>query len=195
VTPPDGAAPSRRSFFGRYFGSTAASLEAARRGLLSSQVTVDPHTGVDDRYRPALIEQYKIYVEMADRISARRAGTNTFFITINTGIFTLIGSLMQTKVLTSPWLLTFPLIAVLTECLAWFWLLRSYRQLNSAKYAVVGALEELLPVSPYWRAEWQALGEGKDPSRYLPLTHLEQWIPVAFAVTYLATFIAVVATA
>jgi hypothetical protein len=57
---------------------------------------------------------------------------------------------------------------------------------------VVGALEERLPASPYRRAEWKALGEGKDPARYWPLTHLEQWIPLLFAATYVAGFIAVI---
>jgi hypothetical protein len=59
------------------------------------------------------------------------------------------------------------------------------------KYAVIGALEERLPASLYWRAEWKALGEGKDPTRYWPLSHLEQWIPLLFAITYVAGFIAV----
>jgi hypothetical protein len=36
---------------------------------------------VDNVYDSALREQYKLYVEMADRISARRALTNSFFLT------------------------------------------------------------------------------------------------------------------
>ena len=83
---------------------------------------------------------------------------------------------------------------VLGQCLAWYYLVRSYRQLNTAKYEVVGALEERLPASPYWRAEWYALGEGKDRSRYWPLSHIEQWIPVMFGFAYVAGFIAVVAS-
>ena len=42
-------------------------------------------------YQKAILEQYKIYVEMADRISQRRGLTNTFFLTLNTAIFTAIG--------------------------------------------------------------------------------------------------------
>ena len=88
-----------------------------------------------------------------------------------------------------PWL-AIPLIALLGGCFAWYYLVRSYRQLNTAKYEVVGALEERLPASPYWRAEWWALGEGKDPARYWPLSHIEQWLPILFAGTYLGGFIA-----
>jgi hypothetical protein len=52
----------------------------------------------------------------------------------------------------------------------------------------VGALEERLPASPWWRAEWLALGEGRDRRKYWPLTHVERWIPALFAVIYVAGF-------
>jgi hypothetical protein len=70
-------------------------------------------------------------------------------------------------------------------------MVRSYRLLNGAKYRVVGALEQQLPASPFWRAEWWALGEGKDRSLYWPLSHIEQWVPVLFALTYLVGYLAV----
>jgi hypothetical protein len=125
---------------------------------------------------------------MADRISARRALTNTFFLTLNTAVFTLIGIFLQNHQRAATGLLVFPLIALLGQCAAWLYLVRSYRQLNTAKYEVIGQLEERLPASPYWRAEWKALGEGKDRSKYWPLSHIEQWIPTLFAATYLAGF-------
>ena len=63
----------------------------------------------------------------------------------------------------------FLFVALLVQCGAWFLLVRSYRQLNSAKYIVIGVLEERLPGSPYWNAEWKALGEGKDKAKYWPI--------------------------
>ena len=80
---------------------------------------------------------------------------------------------------------------LLIQCFAWFWLLRSYRQLNTAKYAVIGAFEERLPASPYWNAEWAALGHGHDPARYWPLSHVERWIPMLFAAGYTSGFLLV----
>jgi hypothetical protein len=59
------------------------------------------------------------------------------------------------------------------------------------KYAVLGAIELRLPASPYWSAEWAALGQGRDPARYWPLSHIEQWIPEFFAVAYTAGFLIV----
>jgi hypothetical protein len=144
-------------------------------------------------YQAAVLEQYKIYVEMADRISQRRGLTNTFFLTLNTAIFTAVGVFWEHKPHGQAWWLAFPLIMLLGQCFAWFYLLRSYRLLNTAKYEVVGALEMRLPASPYWRAEWTALGEGKDPKKYWPLSHIESWIPVFFAALYVSGFVALMA--
>jgi hypothetical protein len=187
--------PDRPTAFDKYFGAgLSASPDYVRETLMSKSVTPESYSGVNEGYQAALLEQYKVYVEMADRISARRAATNTFFITLNTGIFTLL-SAMWDHPAASTWLLTFPVIVLVGQCLAWFWLLRSYRQLNSAKYAVIGALEERLPASPYWSAEWKALGEGSDKSRYWPLTHLEQWVPLLFGSAYVAGFLALLIAA
>ncbi|MGL5861853.1 MAG: RipA family octameric membrane protein [Phycicoccus sp.] len=135
--------------------------------------------------------QYQLYVELADRVSARRANANTFFITLNTGVFTLLGVFWETPPDASKWFGIFPTLVLTLECIAWFYVVRSYRQLSTAKWAVVGALEESLPASPWWRAEWRELGMGGDPSKYWPLTHIEQWVPVLFALAYLGGFCAV----
>ena len=181
-------------FFRRYFGEASAPTADEVSGSLWTQSADPAHpAGESQSYSAALLEQYKIYVEMADRISARRGLTNTFFLTLNSAIFTLVGAFWTRSPHAASWLLIFPVIVLSAECLAWFWLVRSYRQLNSAKYAVIGAFEERLPASPYWRAEWTALGEGKDPGRYWPLSHLEQWIPILFAISYIGGFIAVLA--
>ncbi|MGY2119142.1 RipA family octameric membrane protein, partial [Nocardia gipuzkoensis] len=89
------------------------------------------------------------------------------------------------------WWLAIPLAAALGECFAWFYLVRSYRLLNSAKYQVVGALEERLPASPFWRAEWWALGEGKNRALYWPLSHIEQSVPILFSLVYVSGFLAI----
>jgi hypothetical protein len=138
----------------------------------------------DSNYHAMLLEQYKLYAEMADRVSARRGTANAFFLTLNTAIATSIGVFWEHPPQASRWLLVAPWLVLVGQCLAWFWLIRSYRQLNTAKYAVIGALEERLPASPYWLAEWTALGKGEDPARYWPLSHVEQWIPWFFGLVY-----------
>src|SRR5262245_35709702 len=164
-----------------------------RARLWNETATSSLYGGDAKAYQAAVLGQYELYVEMADRISQRRGLANAFFLTLNTAIFTLVGVFWKDRPAANPWWLVFPLIAVLGQCFAWFYIVRSYRLLNTAKHEVIGALEERLPASPYWRAEWSALGEGKDWRKYWPLSHIEQWIPLLFGSVYLAGFLAAVA--
>ena len=135
-----------------------------------------------------LIEQYKLYVEMADRISQRRGAANTFFLTFNTA---LVGALAgffdkdMSEVTTAMYL------AAIILSVTWILLLRSYRNLNTAKFKVIGEMEKRLPAQAYYAAEWKALGEGKDIKKYIPLSLIETAVPLAYMGVYLYLYITV----
>lgn len=138
------------------------------------------------KYKEHLFEQYKLYVEMADQVSNRRNLANTFFLTLHTLLLGTIGfSIEKGPQIIDRWIIFFPLVAILLLCVAWWMIVRSYRQLNTGKFLIVGEFEKRLPTSPYWSAEWKALGEGKDPKKYLPLTHVENWVPPIFSFLYI----------
>ena len=103
---------------------------------------------------------------MADRISSRRSLTNTFFLTLNSGVLTASALFWQRQPSGgAQFRFVVPLTVLLLAASAvrgMVLIVRSYRLLNGAKYSVVGLLEQRLPASPYWSAEWRALGEGKD---------------------------------
>jgi hypothetical protein len=123
--------------FIRYFGKVSApTVEDVRASLWSSEIDPARWGGPPQAYSDAILEQYKIYVEMADRISARRGFANTFFLTLNSAVFTTIGVFWTTRVYVASWLLIFPVLVLLGQCLAWFWLVRSYRQLNAASRCI-----------------------------------------------------------
>ena len=132
-----------------------------------------------------------MYVEMADRISSRRNLANVFFLTINSTVLSVAGFSFDKLASINPkWFICFPVIGILVICIVWWWILRSYRNLNSAKFKVIGQLETKLPASPYWSAEWAELGQGKDIKKYLPLTVLETSIPIIFALIYILSAMA-----
>lgn len=160
--------------------------------LWNGAVGAEQYSADDLAYRSAILEQYKLYVEMADRISARRGLANTFFLTLNTAVFALVGAFWDFQPSTGTKWHLFPLVALIIQCGSWFWTIRSYRQLNSAKFAVVGHLENRLPALPYSDAEWAALAEGKEPAVYWPLTKVESTVPALFAATYLVAIIATI---
>src|SRR5215217_2669349 len=83
------------------------------------------------------LELYKLAVEMADRISARRATANAFFLTINTTLLAFVSS-GSLRVL---WLVALAGIALSGT---WWILLKSYRDLNVAKFGVILKMEKEL---------------------------------------------------
>lgn len=134
-----------------------------------------------------LLEQYKLYVEMADRISERRDKANSFFLTLNIGIVTAFGFLWDKHLDFDPkCMVVLPLIVVLGFCWFWYRLVKSYRQLNGAKFVLVGEMEKKMPAR-LWATEWVLLGEGKDPNKYAPFSHIEQNLPKAFGALYFIT--------
>lgn len=131
-------------------------------------------------YRDHALEMYKTYLEMADRISERREKANSFFLAVNTALIALLakdafgGSAAAPRVLEA-------LVPVAggVLCYLWYRIIRSYRDLNSAKFKVVHAIERQLPLRPY-DAEWESVGRGKSATLYLPFTHVEIVVPWLF---------------
>ncbi len=155
-------------------------------GLLSV-----PQACYGSRYQEHLLEQYKLYVEMADRISARRASANTFFLTANAALLAAFGALRPSHAV-EWWPSAAVALGGLVLCAVWMLLIRSYRQLNTGKWAVVGHIEGLLPMAPY-AAEWRALGCGKNWRKYLQLTVVETIAISAFTGLYVLLLVALAA--
>jgi hypothetical protein len=138
------------------------------------------------------LELYKLAVEMADRLSARRAVANTFFLTVNTGLAALLGG---------GDLRWYVAAAGIVFSLTWWWLLRSYRRLSWAKFEVINSIESGLPYRLFSQ-EWQYLASTKAPRRLWPLADLRSWVsgyhelgtaerivPLAFTAIYVVELI------
>jgi hypothetical protein len=46
-------------------------------------------------------------------------------------------------------------------------------------------MEKRVPASPFWAAEWKALGEGRDWRKYIPVSAVEHTAPVGFAALFM----------
>lgn len=142
-------------------------------------------------YRKHLLEQYKLYVEMADRISSRRSKANTFFLSVNTLMVTAIGILSKLesgfKTLSLWWVLTTSLAGILF-CWTWLSIINSYRQLNTGKFKVINTIEQKLPLTMY-KAEWSYLKPEREISRYKQLTVVEILVPIIFGGVYFVLMI------
>lgn len=134
---------------------------------------------------------YNLAVEMADRISARRGVANSFFLTVNTGVLALLGT-MSVR-----W---YPAAAGIASCVTWWALLKSYRELNRAKFAVILAMEKRLPARIYGD-EWGQLHKSTVRfnfhiatlrpwlAQYRELGYIERIVPWVFVCIYLADIV------
>ncbi|MER7765843.1 hypothetical protein [Kitasatospora sp. NPDC096140] len=139
--------------------------------------------------RPSeLLELYKLAVEMADRVSARRGTANTFFLSVQTALVTLIGFGIP-RLSESPWWVpTAVALAGITLSVAWWMQLRSYRDLNAAKFKVINALEDELAARIYtdeWDTLRNASRRGRWHKHYTELGTTERAVPVVFAAAHL----------
>lgn len=131
-------------------------------------------------FRGELFEQYKLYVESAERISERRVAANNYLLTVNAFLVTLYGLVAASRFNTF-WTVLLPIAGFLVA-LTWHRIITSYRDLNTVKFAVIHELEQVLPAALYGY-EWHLAEEGKGKA-YHPLSHLERWVPVIFMVLY-----------
>lgn len=138
-----------------------------------------------DQYQNHLLDQYKLYIESIEKTSDRRNLANNFYIVINSGIVASFAFCFDHKMLEIYPLLKiiFCLAGLFISFLFWY-LINSYKQLNTAKFEVLHQIEKKLPLSLY-KYEWKALGEGKDSKKYRPFSHLELIIPFTLGLLYL----------
>ena len=166
---------------------------ADREAEALDDIVFHGRTSFEERELEMLMEQYRLFVDTSERLVARRQVVNTFFLSVNTLALSAVG-LVAREVQTSP---LAPIgvvaisIAAIVLCVAWKTLVRSYAQLNRGKFAVIDRLEDRLPAALF-RAEWAALGEGRNPERYKPFTHTEVLVTNVFmAISGLAALLTV----
>ena len=145
-------------------------------GKLFNQLSLREYYDKKETFQAHLLDQYKLYVEMADRISSRRQSANSYFLSINTALLGFIGYIGGKEPT-----IYLSLVATAGVALSYLWyrIIRSYRGLNRAKFLVIHEIEKRLPISPY-DAEWEAMGRGDDPKLFKPFTHIETGVPWVF---------------
>ena len=143
----------------------------------------------DDDSTSRLLTQYGLYVESAEKVSHRRGIANNFFLLVNSAASVALAAFGLSSEEAAQWPLLFSAVIMISVCALWGFTVHSYRQLNSAKWAIVNAIEERLPAAP-WAAEWQLLDRGKTRRSYRSLTAVEKWVPGLFAMVYAVGFVA-----
>lgn len=129
-----------------------------------------------------ILDIYKLYVDMTDKLSNRRHLTNTWFLTLNTTIMTIAGFLLSKNLETI--MLIIILLAGFVNCILWNRLIASYKRLNTARFKVIQEIEEQLPIKTFCK-EWDLLNNDRNSKQFYSLTKIENKIPLIFALLYI----------
>jgi len=151
---------------------------------MSEQLFQNNEENYGSLYKEHLFEQYKLYIDSIERVSNKRQSANNYFIAVNTVIISLVslkigGNFLQFEGFMKP---TIAILGI-AVCFIFFFLMKSYKQLNTGKFKVLHQIEKKLPLDLY-RYEWSLLGKGKVTGVYIPFSHIERLIPVVFGTFY-----------
>ena len=145
-----------------------------------------------------LLEEYKLYVTLTDKLMDRRERTHRFYISVHSILIAVLsmfaggtaskvpGLLIGTPPQKGMLVLGSFLGAVL--CGLWWLNVWAYRRLSQARYQVIQDLERLLPYQCFQR-EWEILGKGKNFKRYPSLTRIESLIPLVLLTIYFVVLV------
>ncbi|MGK7954465.1 MAG: hypothetical protein AB4063_04265 [Crocosphaera sp.] len=139
-----------------------------------------------ENFHDHLLEQYKLYVEMMDKVTERRGQTNTFYISLLSGLLALLSFLIDkdSNLFSGErniFLLVFGILGI-ALCYVWHININSYKQLNSLKFKVINEIESYLPFRCYYR-EWEILREEKK-HKYRRLNKVEKFVPLILSFPY-----------
>ena len=134
-----------------------------------------------------LLEQYKIYVQSAENVSARRVASSRYLLTLNVALVALYG-FQYAEFGQSYWALLIPIIGIPVSLL-WYLIIKSHADLNRIKFGVIHEFEQHLPAAAY-EYEWWLAGSGEGKS-YRAVTTIEKWIPILFAILHIGLVIVI----
>ena len=142
-----------------------------------------------------MLELYRLYVEMSDRISQRRGSANNYFLAINTTLISLMIASFAYSRLIKDTNLDFTLYVIIgvsivgvAICWAWYSLIMSYKSMNSAKFKVIHDMEEIIGYRPYFD-EWEHLSRGENKKVYQKFTDVESRVPRFLRVVYIVAIV------
>ena len=145
--------------------------ERTDQGLFRS-----PKEAHGDAFLPNLLEQYKLYVQSAENVSARRIASNRYLVTLNAALVALYGfqPLVAEPVF---WPALVAVVGVIVSVLS-LTIIKSHRDLNAVKFKVINEIEHHFPAALY-DYEWNLLEDGKG-KKYHQVSRIELWIPGVF---------------
>ena len=107
---------------------------------------------MDNKKDDLLSIQWQTCVDMANSVSQRRDTMNNLFVTLNLAIIAGISLVGGTKTIMM-------IVAGVIVCAVWILFINNFKELNSAKFAIINTLEESMINKPFTE-EWRIIKDN-----------------------------------
>ena len=137
-----------------------------------------------------LMKLYLYYAGQTEALINRRGANSRYFLTVNAGISSITGALLELEPGGNFWLVALPIAGIIV-CAVWWLLTRSYRILTKARFDVITEMEARFPVAPY-TDEWRMIKKGPAYSEYKSIARQEAIVPMVFVGLYVIFLLAII---
>lgn len=131
---------------------------------------------LDEIKTEQLLEQYKLYVESAQKISDNRISTVNFMLVLLSSLIVIITAFLDDKTTALALCVIGIVICIYSTIMVW-----QFRKLNSIKFAVINELEQKMPLRLYCY-EWELMGKKR---RYIGLARMEIGLFIIIGLVFL----------
>lgn len=141
----------------------------------------------DDSSRQILLEQYKVYIDKMNQVSEQRKNNSNFYITLLSGMLVILAFIVSNNLYLEILHLILVCIALfgIALCIAWYFQIRSHKQLFNVKYSIIKEIEKKLEF-PIHDTELRELERQK---LFFSLLGVESIVPVLLGIAYVILFI------
>ncbi|OGY99684.1 MAG: hypothetical protein A3B13_01370 [Candidatus Liptonbacteria bacterium RIFCSPLOWO2_01_FULL_45_15] len=136
------------------------------------------------QYKEHLLEQYKLYLQSVIFTSDLKLKINTYFLAINTALFTAIGIIFSKSTLNPiVWHFILPLAGMVIS-FVWLGVTYAYKERSVVKLRIIHCIEEKLPLATH-TTEWQLINERHANRFGRFFFNIDLFIPLIFMAAYI----------
>lgn len=171
--------------------------EKMRQVLMDDDSCISQYLESSSQDPDVMIKQYEMFVETSEELVRRKQTVNSFYITLNSLIISVVlaafsfaqnFSLLGLQIKYSTLIICLLSVVGAIVCVSWHSLIQSYADLNGSKMKIISYIETQLAYNLY-HTEWQLVSQKKGNKKYKSFSAKEKLIAKLFLGLYAILFL------
>ena len=171
--------------------------EKMRQVLMDDDSCISQYLESSSQDPEVMIKQYEMFVETSEELVRRKQTVNSFYITLNSLIISVVlaafsfaqnFSLLGLQIKYSTLIICLLSVVGAIVCVSWHSLIQSYADLNGSKMKIISYIETQLAYNLY-HTEWQLVSQKKGNKKYKSFSAKEKLIAKLFLGLYAILFL------